>query len=294
MSEKKQRNFLRIRHAKEYLDGVRKNPFFLKASPKSWLMIGAGALLMAGIITATVAFSYLPMFRLTSITITGTNIIDPVALQENIEEQIVKSRYPLLAQNNAYLMRTSAIEYRLMNNFALDSVQVRREGTTLVVVVKEKIMTIALRTKEKTLFLGLDGAYVRDATAEESRAIDVRIGTAVANDGEAVRPIQSEMPVVLDTQNDPATSLPQDSVNHLLDISTQLNSQGVLVKTFTFDGATALFTRVDTNEAYDLYFDLNHSVSDQMTALNAILAEPGFLPPSEYIDLRFGAYVYMK
>lgn len=294
MPEKKQRNFLRIRHAKEHLDGVRKNPFFLKASPKSWLMIGAGALMMTGIITATVALTYLPMFRLTSITITGTNIIDPLSIQKNIEEQIANNGYPLLDRNNAFLIRTSAITHRLMQDFALDNVQVRRDGTALVVVVKEKIMTIALRTKEKTIFLGLDGAYVRDATAEESRAIDLRIGTAVANDGEVITPIQSEMPVVLDTQNDPATSLPLDSVNHLLDISAQLNSRGVLIKTFTFDGATALFTRVDTNESYDLYFDLNHSVSDQMTALNAILAESGFVPPSEYIDLRFGAYVYMK
>lgn len=291
---KKQRDFLRIRHAKEHLDGVRKNPFVFRSPPKRWLIIGGIALGFALVVSGIIALTYIPAFRLSGITVSGTTVISPADIQRNIEETITSHGYPLIAKNNTYLINTHTLAQRIRDTFALDTVTIVRNGTTFAVTVKEKVMTVALRTKEKTLFLGLDGAYVRDATAEESRAIDVRIGTAQQSEGEVLVPLQSEMPIILDTQNDPATSLPVESVQHILDISSQLSSRGTIVKTYSFDGATALFTRVDTNESYDLYFDLNNPVADQINALAAIITKPGFTTPAEYIDLRFGAYVYMK
>lgn len=291
---KKQRDFLRIRHAREYIDGVRKNPFFFRAPPKRWIVLGSSALAFLCIIAGIVGITYLPAFRLSGITVSGTTVLDSDALRASIEESIANHGYPLVAKQNVYLIKTSAIQERLMQNFALDDASVKRDGTTLAVTVKEKIMTIAFRTKEKTMFLDVNGAYVRDATAEESHAIDVRIGTAALTEGETLVPLQSDMPIILDTQNDPATSLTPSRVEHVLDIVTSLKQRGILVKTFTFDGATALFTRVDTNEAYDVYFDLNTDIAAQMSVLAAILTKPGFTTPSEYIDLRFGAYVYVK
>lgn len=291
---KKQRDFLRIRHAKEHIDGVRKNPFFFRTPPKRWIMIGAGALIMTAVIAAAVGITYLPPFRLTSVSISGTTVLNPEEIRKNIDDSIANYGYPLIAKNNAYLIRTSIIEQRLMQSFALESVNIQRNGTTLEASVKEKIMTIVLRTKEKTIFLGLDGVYVRDATAEESRAIDVRIGTASATEGEVFVPLQSDMPIILNTKNDPATSLSVESVRTVLDIASLLKSRGVTVQTFTFDGATTPFTRVDTDQSYDLFFDLHRSPTDQIAALAAILDRQEFSVPSEYIDLRFGAYVYMK
>ncbi len=291
---KKQRDFLRIRHAKEYIDGVRKNPFFFKAPPKQWIMIGAGALMMSAAIAGAVGLTYLPMFRLTSITVSGTTIVNPDDIQKNVKDTLANYGYPLIARDNVYLIRTSAIEARLKQGFALETAVVQRNGTALDVSVKEKIMTVVLRTKEKTIFLGLDGAYVRDATAEESRAIDVRIGTAIPTEGEALVPLQEDLPIILDTQNDPATSLSVESASHALDIVTLLKQRAIRVETLAFDGATALFTRVTTDQAYDLYFDLNRPVIEQISALAAIINKPSFSEPSEYIDLRFGAYVYVK
>ncbi len=291
---KKQRDFLRIRHAKEYLDGVRKNPFFLKAPPKRWLMVGAGALMMTGIIAGVVGLTYIPMFRLTGISVSGTIVINPDDIKSAIQVIVTNHGYPLIDRQNIYLINTSAIESRLMQAFALDSVNVERNGTVLEATVKEKITTVVLRTKEKTIFLGLDGAYVRDATAEESHAIDVRIGTAPATEGETLAALQADMPIILDTQNDPATSLSIQSISHVLDIVTSLKQRGTAVTAFAFDGATTLFTRVNTDQSYDLFFDLNHPISAQIATLAAIINTPGFSAPSEYIDLRFGAYVYVK
>src|SRR3989338_1223041 len=101
---KKQRDFLRLRHAKEYIDGVRKNPFFFKAPPKQWIMIGAGALMMAALIAGTIGLTYLPMFRLTSISVSGTTIINPEEIQKSIEYTIANHGYPLIARDNIYLI----------------------------------------------------------------------------------------------------------------------------------------------------------------------------------------------
>ncbi len=291
---KKQRDFLRIRHAKEYLDGVRRNPFFFRAPPKRWLMVGGIMLGIALFTFGAIKLTYLPAFRLNTIAVSGTIVILPEDIQNSIRETIFSHGYPLVAKDNVYLINRHAITEQLQSSFALSNVNIVKNGTSLEIHVEERVMTVTLRTKEKTLFLGLDGAYVRDATAEESRAIDIRIGTAVATEGEVIIPLQKAMPIILDTENDPATSLPIESIQHILDISSQLSSRGTIVKTYSFDGATALFTRVDTNESYDLYFDLNNPVSDQMSALAAIMIKPDFVAPAEYIDLRFGAYVYMK
>ncbi len=291
---KKQRDFLRIRHAKEYIDGVRKNPLFFKAPPKRWVVAGVGALIVMCSIAGIIGLTYIPAFQLTEISVTGTMVLDRTEMQRHVEDFIRSHGYPFISKHNAYLMNVAAIEADLLQNFALDGASVQHDGRTIVVDVKEKIMTIALRTKEKTMFLDVNGSYVRDATAEESRAIDVRIGSAVLTEGETLVPLQSDMPIILDTQNDPATTLAHESVTHVLDIVTSLKQRGILIKTFTFDGATALFTRVDTNQSYDIYFDLNASIAEQMSVLAAILTKPGFTEPSEYIDLRFGAYVYVK
>jgi len=291
---KKQRDFLRLRHAKEHVDGIRKNPLFFRAPPKRWIMIGVGALIMTVAIASVVGLTYIPWFRLTTISVSGATILDPTAIEQHVRDTLTYRGYPLIARDNVFLVNLSKIEQRLMADFALERVDVQRNGHALDVQVKEKIMTVILRTKEKTVFLGLDGAYVRDATAEESRAIDIRIGTAEATEGEVPAPLQANVPIILDTKNDPATSLPLESVSHVLDIATLLHYRGVSVNTFTFEGAAALFTRVDTDQSYDLYFDLTRATTDQISTLATIVGKSGFTAPSEYIDLRFGAYVYVK
>lgn len=290
----KQRNFLRLRHAKEHHEGVRKNPLFLKVPPKKWLVLSGIILGISLLIGGSIGATYLPWFVLEGVTVTGTTTLDPNTISSDVLSNLSAVGYPLFAKDNVFLIRKDAVMNNLLTHFSLESVTVKREGKRLTIAVKEKVMTVALRTKEKTMFLNLDGSFARDATPEESHAIDVRLGAIAPAENEVLAPLQPNMPIIIDTQTDPATTLPLETVTHILAIVSTLETHAVMVKTFSIDGANALFTRVDTTQPFDLFFDLNTPISTQIDTLTTIQSKPNTPKPTEYIDLRFGAYVYVK
>lgn len=291
----KQRNFLRLRHAKAHGDGTLKNPLFFRAPQKHWARILKIVLTVAAFVSGLIGLTYLPAFALQSITIQGTHTIDPAVIESFVRETVQSKHLPLCAKTNVYTVRTTAIENEILSHFSVDAVTVSRQGSSLLVSVKEKVTTIALRTKEKTVMLDLAGTYVRDATAEESRAIDLRIGTAAAQAEETIAPLQADMPIVLDTENDAVTALSEDAARSLLQISDHIGIAGLHPISYTIEGLNAPFVRVDTDASYDVYFDLfARPIEEQIRALQAIVGQNGFTAPKEYIDLRFGAYVYMK
>jgi hypothetical protein len=134
--------------------------------------------------------------------------------------------------------------------------------------------------------------YIRDATAEESHAIDVLIGSAEQKEGEVLTPLQSEMPVILDTQNDAEPKLTTASTIAIIALEKNLIAMGITPKTYSIDGLAAPWTKVDTSQ-YDIYFDLTRSIDDQIRMLAATLSQ-NTVTPSQYVDVRFGAYVYVK
>lgn len=292
---KKQRNFLRLRHAKAHDDGTLKNPLFLKIKTPRWrigaMIVGSIVIIVAGAIGIT----HIPFLQLETVTINGTVTLDAQVMEQSIREHIAQKRLPFCSFTNVYFTKLNTLEDALMTQFPLQSVSVVRQGQSLEVLVKEKVTTIALRTKEKTAMLDVTGTYVRDATFEESRAIDIRIGTATAAPDELIITLQPDMPIVMNTQNDSITTLSTASTTALIALAQQLPLNGMHALAFYVDGLDAPFVRIDTTETYDIYADIAlRTVEEQMTALHAIVTAEGFVPPKEYIDLRFGAYVYTK
>ncbi len=291
---KKQRDFLRLRHAKQYDEGSRKNPFFFKAPPRRWLIGIASTLIFLGLFTGIIALSYAPWFRIQSVEIVGATTLSTNDLKTFFSQTLEAHHRPLLAHDNAYLVQRNVIEDAYIDHFGLEYASVTQSGKHFTVTIKERVMNITLRNKEKTVFLNLDGSYLRDATTEESRAIDIRLDPSIAQPDETIIALQPDMPIILNNGNDAATSLPKTSTEHILDFQKALQIRSIHVKTFSIEGSTALWTRIQSDQPYDLLCDLEKDVEKQMSALQTLLSTPGFVTPTEYIDLRFGAYVYMK
>ncbi len=292
---KKQRDFLRLRHAKAHDDGTLKNPLFLKMKTPRW-RIGAamftGALVM---VAAGIGITYIPIFQLDTVTVHGTVTLDPKQIEQTIRESIARKQLPLCAPTNVYFPRRVWLENEVMLQFPLQSISITRHGQSLEVSVTEKVTTVALRTKEKTAMLDVAGAYVRDATFEESRAIDIRIGTATATTDELVITLQPDMPIVINTQNETVTELSRTSATAFIALAEGLPMNGMHAIALYIDGLDAPFVRIDTTAGYDVYVDIGlRSIEEQMQALSAVISSDNFVAPQEYIDLRFGAYVYKK
>ena len=292
---KQQRNFLRLRHARAHVDGALKNPLFLKMKTPRWrivLSIFTGCVLC---IFGAIAATHIPIFQLHSVSITGNTLVDARAVEQSIRDTVAHTRIPFVAKTNITFTKISDIEQALMSQFPLQSILIQRDGQSLHVEIVEKITTIALRTQEKTVFLDVSGAYVRDATPEESRAIDIRTERDAPQPDEAVFPLQPDMPIVINTQNETGTSLSSTTAQWCITLSEQLPRYGMHVRAMYFDGIQAPFARIDTTEPYDVYLDVGtRSIQEQLHALDAVLAADPPVIPKEYIDLRFGAYVYTK
>lgn len=289
---KKQRNFLRLRHAKAHDDGTLKNPLFSKPTQSKWLTAATIVLAIIGVLTAIIGITYIPFLSVTSIDLTGTTILKSGDIIQTAWSAVDAVPLPLVNKRSILFSPVQRVNNTLQSHFALESLTVNRTGQNIHIEIKEKVTTLALRTKEKTAFLDLSGAYIRDATAEESRAIDVLIGSAEPTEGETLVPIQAEMPVILNTQNDADPKLPATSTTAILALEKALIGMGIQPKTYSIDGLAAPWTKVDTNQ-YDIYFDLTRPVDDQVRMLAATLNQ-NTVTPTEYVDVRFGAYVYVK
>lgn len=289
---KKQRNFLRLRHAKAHDDGTLKNPLFSKPTQSKWLTAATIVLALVGVVTAIIGVTYIPFLSVTSINLAGTAILSTDEMVQTAWSAVDAVPLPLVNKRSILFSPTQRVRNALESHFALETLTVTRSGQNIHIEIKEKVTTLALRTKEKTSFLDLSGAYIRDATAEESRAIDVLIGSAEPKEGEVLTPIQTEMPVILNTQNDADPKLASASTTAILALEKALTAMGIQPKTYSIDGLAAPWTKVDTNQ-YDIFFDLTRSIDDQVRMLAATLGQ-NTVTPTEYVDVRFGAYVYVK
>lgn len=289
---KKQRNFLRLRHAKAHDDGTLKNPLFSKPAQSKWLTVATIVLALVGVVTAMIGVTYIPFFSVTNIHLTGNTVLSTNEMVQTAWGAVDAVPLPLVHKRSIFFNPTQRVRSALESHFSLETLTVTRNGQDIHIEIKEKITTLALRSKEKTAFLDLSGTYIRDATAEESRAIDVLIGSAEPREGETLVPIQSEMPVILNTQNDADPQLPPTSTTAILALEKALTAMGIQPTTYSIDGLAAPWTKVDTMQ-YDIYFDLTRSVDDQIRMLAATLNQ-NTVTPTEYVDVRFGAYVYVK
>lgn len=289
---KKQRNFLRLRHAKAHDVGTLKNPLFSKPAQSKWLTAATIALAMVGVVTALIGVTYIPFFSVTSINLTGAAILNTnemVLIGWNAVDDVP---LPLVNKRSIIFSPAKRVRDTLESRFALEAITVTRNGQSIHIEIKEKVTTLALRTKEKTSFLDLSGVYIRDASTEESRAIDVLIGSAEPAEGEILTPIQTEMPIILNKQNDADTKLTVASTTAILALEKALTAMSIHPKTYSIDGLAAPWTKVDTDQ-YDIFFDLTRSIDDQVRMLAATLNQ-NTVTPKEYVDVRFGAYVYVK
>ena len=250
---------------------------------------------MLAIIAAGIGITHIPALQLSTVAAHGTVTLDSQQIEQTIREYIARKRLPLCSSTNVYLTHMNALETYVMTQFPLQSVSITRQGQSLNVALVEKVTTVALRTKEKTAMLDVTGAYVRDATFEESRAIDIRVGNATAASDELVATLQPDMPVVINTQSESITALSASSTTAFIALAEQLPINGIHALAFYLDGLNAPFVRIDTAEGYDVYVDIGlRTIEEQMQVLHAVVSADDFAVPDEYLDLRFGAYVYKK
>ena len=291
----KHRNFLRAWHAKQYDGRPRKNPFFpdRESIPRFKVlvfMIGGGALLVGGISL----FIFAPIMSVQAVTIQGLTTIAPSEVEQVVHEQRAKRRWFIAPQNNAYLLDKEAIAMTLEQRFQFESLSVERKGREVIISAKERILEVALQSGGKTFFLGIDGTLVREASPEESRALDVRLGKITLGEGESLPHLQPTMPILIDLSASEHPVLSSDRVHDVLDLNERLLARNITPSTYTFTNFNEPWTRVQSTQSYAILIDITQNLTTQLELLDVILHQTTDPIPYEYIDVRFGDHVYVK
>lgn len=294
------RNFLQVFEAKSYDQEGAEKPLFRRR--RRGRGIGKVVLLL-GLVLGGVGFLgwlvYGPKFRLSEIEIVGTTTLDSAALQEAVQEEL--GRYVFgLPRNHQWLFSEDRLSQQLLHDFPLQAVTVEPQQKRLTVTVVEDVLVIALRSGEAIAFLDRGGKVLRLADPLEMVAVEARLGeiTPTAEEQGTLPVLPTTLPII---RTDEPVSLELGAelyddvvMENLIAMDSGLRVQGIQVKEYLTQDIDEPWFRVTSNLDYEIYFDAEHDIDEQLVLLHTVMGEFEHEPPLHYLDVRFGDRVFIR
>lgn len=279
-------------------DGPRmRNPFFgaQEASPLTKrVMLGvAVAVVMGGV----GLFFYAPFMQYADVRVSGLTTLstDDVAARAND----VLNRHALLVLPGAHIFFGNAddVSGALSDTFHFATLDVHREGRTLVVDAQERITEIAWTTLGKTYFVDLSGIASREATPEAIAAIAAR--RAHLAEIPSAPGVQPTMPII-DIRDGAEIALGDVVIDpnrlaHILALDAALRGRSLAPIAYTLDTPKEPWLTVSVLGSPSLLVDITVDPENPLLMYDAFVhGRGGNIATLEYIDLRFGNHVYSK
>lgn len=292
----KHRNFLHKWHAKNAEGNPLRNPLFphraCSTRRKLITVIGAGTLFIGGLFALVML---LPFFQVSGVVIEGLTSISRDDVTHAVDERLSSKSLFVLPGRHRLLIDEDDIARILSEQFLFKSVNVTYDGKTMVIFVEERVLEIALRSADKTYFLTLEGAISREASVEESLALDVRLGKTAAPEGVTLPSLQPTMPIIQLGQLDVTETLGLDRriVSGVIAVDEGLRAIDVLPISHEVIRLSDRWITTHTQAGYDVMIDVTKDIADQLETLKTILGSRDDAR-YEYIDVRFGEHVFVK
>jgi len=276
---RRRRNFFKKYHLKRYQSRRFQNPYFhqvRKNKRTNWKHL----LIVIGCLALFVLFFYIPFLRIISVKIIGTEHIAPESISQIVEDELGKQRFLLFPANNRWLINEEKIQEKLYEHFVFDSIELQTKGKTLNVTVKERVSTLVWQTTERSYFVDLAGTIIREITE-----LDL---VTIFNYPSFTDQTNAEIAIG-------QTVLSENMVQGAIDfdyLSEQINVQ---VESFRVEDYEIGWLAAKSEDGYWILFDPNNDLEPQINNLEIVLRESISNPSLvQYIDLRFGDYVYYK
>ena len=276
---KRRRNFFKKHHLKRYESRRFQNPYFQK--PKKHKRTNWKHILILGVcLTLFVLFFYIPFLRINSVQIIGTEHIAPESISQIVEQELDKQRFLLFPANNRWLINKEKIQEKLYEHFVFDSIDLQIKGRAFNVTVKERVSTLVWQTTERTFYVDLTGTIIREIPESDVELVyNYPIFKDQLNEHIAIgQTVLSETMV-------------QGAINFDY-LSEQIN---IKIKSFRVEDYETGWLAAESEDDYWILFDPNNEIESQVNNLEIVLRESISNPNLvQYIDLRFGDYVYYK
>jgi len=266
VSSRSSRKRLRIR---------KKKPFF---KHKSFWIFCFCLLLLAGLFYL-LFFSRL--FQVKEIEILGSHKVEDQRLLELInpliEKKLVFGNRTLLETKSIFLVKSKELKNIILENLAeIDEVSPRKKFPhSLVLGIKERESSVIVCFSEERCFeTDKKGVVFKESDKKQGLVVYLEEGGDISFGERIIEPRDLEFILQIDGN---LSSDPRIEIKKLFLFKKRLN--------------------VETEEGFEVYFDLGKNPADQLFNLDLVLKEEMSeekLKALEYIDLRFGSKVFYK
>ncbi|MFA6131569.1 MAG: hypothetical protein WC702_00675 [Patescibacteria group bacterium] len=297
--QKGRRNFFRKVQTEPYQARRFKNPYFQQVSKKSkWPFAIAGIVL--GLTIALFSFFFTaPIFTITSVRVEGAETINPKEIRTIVEDHLNSSAFLIFKKNNRFLSDKDEIKEKLEKDYSFSSLEIKREGHTLAVILKEKVSSFLWQSGGVSYLLDNTGAVIRTTLPEETTSImNPPLLYGATKDG-SLMPELIKILVFKDLADKPVeigqVALTENEVKNIRSFFDAMLASGISIEAFELNRDVGTWFKAVTRNGYDILLDPDGDILKQADSVLIILREQ-IKDPSvlEYIDVRFGDHVYYK
>ena len=220
---------------------------------------------------------YSDLFKIKVIEIKGTDLIDPAAISQIVNEQINSWRWFLLPQNNLLLLSQKRITRAVNAKYRLEKIEIHRGWQKLKIEVKEKVNYLIVIDKSKSFFTDEQGLIVREITPAEMADYSAKLPL-----------LNTDQEIKVGDQ-----VVKKEIVDFILKLSEKIQATSIGVSGYQSGGQTevTLITKTGWQAHFDINNDLDIAIANLQLILNDKVKNQNNL---EYIDLRFGDKVFYK
>ncbi|MBU4331579.1 FtsQ-type POTRA domain-containing protein [Patescibacteria group bacterium] len=254
---------------------------------------------------------YSSTFKIKNITITGNQGVSREEIVSVVNVLLDSKKYFIVPKNTFFTVNTDGLSEVLNDNFILAYSEIKKKFPhDLNISIREKLagLNFCLETREKCYYVNYDGLVVHRVGGAE---LDPRLPllfyrlSPQKNEqvGETPTPATTTTPINkqgLPTITISQTNLPVTMIRFVLELfigfSQKIRETGIHdmeVNTLEIYEKKVI---VNTHAGYQIYFNYDKSLAEQMNNLNTILMKKikGEQENLEYVDLRFGEKIYYK
>jgi len=296
---KKRRNFFRKAQMAPYQARRFRNPYFRQTSKHyKWPFIITG--LALGLTIALTSFFFTaPVFSITSVRVEGAESVNPKDIREIAENYLNSRALFIFKRTNRFLFSEKKLKEKLEKDYFFSSLEVKREGHSLAIILKEKNSSFLWLTAENSYLVDQTGQVIRATSTEEATTImNPPLLYGVTKDANLMpelnkifvfRDLAANSVVIGDS------TLSENEVKNVRLFFETLTAAKLPIERFELNRDVGAWFKAVTSSGFYILFDPNSDVLKQTDSTLAILRDQIKDPAGlEYIDVRLGDHVYYK
>ena len=157
----KRRNFVQTLNSKKYASRQYANPYFKKQRRPKKIKILMAASVVAAILIFILFFTS-PIYKINNIMISCLSIADNKIVQQSVEAYLSSKRYLFIPMRHALFFIPEPLKEKLLQDFAFESVNIKIEGSTLVIQANERTVNMIWESGGRKFLADMEGVIISE------------------------------------------------------------------------------------------------------------------------------------